>query len=240
MCRCRRTRNPLEADPSDPPVPITMKPPRKAPRKVQAPQPRRRPRSRRVPIGLLATVVVVAVAAALGLLLGRNEATQSVSLSGGQNVALPRERPDDAAATRANLGQAPGFSIETLAGETFSLEPLNGPVVLSFIAAWCASCLEEAEAGGELVRNFAEHGVRVLAIDADPADSQAQLEKFIDAAGNPPIQWAMDTTSEVTIAYGVRALDTTVIIDADGNIVYRDEWPTDYETMASVLEKIVE
>jgi peroxiredoxin len=175
----------------------------------------------------------------LGLLLGRSTATQSVSLAGGQDVALPSDRPEDAGASVADLGRAPGFTIKTLSGETFSLEPLEGPVVLSFIAGWCTTCLQEAEAGGEIVRSFGDRGVRVLAIDADPADSVVQLKRFIKAAGNPPIQWAMDKTSEVTIAYGVRALDTTVIIDPRGRIVYRDEWPTDYRTMAAVLEETV-
>lgn len=213
---------------------------RGTPRKVQAPQPRRKPRNRRVPVGLAATVLVVAVAAAAGLLLARNTAPRNVSLGGGQNVALPSDRPGDASASVTDLGRAPDFAIKTLSGGIFALEPLQGPVVLSFIAGWCASCLAEAQAGGEIVRNFGDRGVRVLAIDADPADSAGQLRQFIEAAGNPPVQWAMDKTSEVTIAYDVRALDTTVIIDPEGRIVYRDEWPTDYSTLAAVLEEIVE
>lgn len=111
--------------------------------------------------------------------------------------------------------------------------------MISFIAGWCGSCLPEASAGGKVVRTFGDEGVRVLAIDADPNDTVGQLRAFMDAAGNPPIEWAMDRTSEVTRAYEVRALDTTVVIDRRGRIVYRDEQPTDYATLADVLSRVV-
>lgn len=187
--------------------------------------------------GLTTTVAVVAAAAVTGLLLAANSGTRSLSL-GGRQVALPAQAPSGAVSVRS-LGRAPGFSIRTLAGSTFTLAGGRGPVVLSFIAGWCSSCLQEAAAGGQVIRNFGKRGVRVLAIDADPGDSLGQLQKFMAEAGNPPIEWAMDRSTAVTLAYRVRALDTTVIVDRAGRIVYRDEHPTDYGTLASVLERIV-
>lgn len=202
--------------------------------------PRARPgrRSRRRPAGLLATVGVVAVAAVAGLLLARGSSTRNLSVGGAQKVALPASAGSGSTASLEDLGAAPAFSIETLAGSQFSLASAHGPVVLSFIAGWCGSCLEEASADGQVMRSFGKRGVRVLAIDADPNDSLGQLHQFMRAAGNPPIQWAWDRQSKVVVAYKVRALDTTVIIDR-GRIVYRDEWPTDYATFKSVLDKIV-
>lgn len=207
-------------------------------RPVQHPKRRAQRRGRRGALGLAATVALVAVAAVAGLILARNSSTRNVSLGGGQQVALPAES-QSGSATVTNLGKAPRFSLQTLSGGTFSLHPLRGPVVLSFIAGWCSSCLPEATADGQIARDFGKAGVRVLAIDADPSDSLEQLQQFIAAAGDPPIPFAWDRTSEVTLAYKVRALDTTVIIDRQGRIVYRDEWPTDYDTLASVLKQIV-
>lgn len=188
-------------------------------------------------LGLLATVLVVAAAAVAGLLLARDYGTRTLRI-GGQQVALPADGPAGSSASVGSLGRAPDFSIRTLAGETFSLKPARGPVVLSFIAGWCTTCLPEAAAGGRLVRTFGKQGVRVLAIDADPNDSIGQLRTFIDAAGNPPIEFAMDRTSEVALAYEVRALDTTVVVDRQGRMVYRDESPTDYGTLSAVIRKL--
>ncbi len=207
-------------------------------RPVQAPKRRPAKTSRRgLWAGALTTVVLVTAAAVAGLLLAKNSSTQTLSI-GGQEVALPSEGPDEQAAAVRDLGRAPRFAIRTLAGKTFALQPGRGPVVLSFIAGWCSSCLPEAAALGRLVRAFPRSGLRVLAVDADPNDSLGQLRQFIAAAGNPPIQWAMDRSSRVTLAYRVRALDTTVIVDRDGRMVYRDEYPTDYATLASVMKKL--
>jgi len=206
-------------------------------RPVQAPKPRPARRSRKGLFGALTTVVLVAAAAVAGLLLARNSSTQTLSI-GGQQVALPGEGPAGQAAAVRDLGRAPRFSIRTLAGKTFVLQPGRGPVVLSFIAGWCSSCLGEAAAAGRLVRTFPRSGLRVLAVDADPNDSLGQLRQFIAAAGNPPIEWAMDRSSRVTLAYRVRALDTTVIVDRNGRMVYRDEYPTDYATLASVVKRL--
>lgn len=207
-------------------------------RPVQTAKPRPAKRSRKGFVGGLTTVVLVAAAAAAGLFLAKNSSTRNLSI-GGQKVAVPAEGPAGGPVAVRDLGPAPRFAIRTLSGRTFSLDPRRGPVVLSFIAGWCSSCLGEAAAGGELVRAFRRFGLRVLAIDADPNDSVGQLRQFIAAAGNPPIQFAMDRTSKVTLAYRVRALDTTVIVDRNGRMVYRDEYPTEYATLASVVTRLV-
>src|SRR5262249_32006529 len=103
---------------------------------------RRRRRSRKALLGLLATVVVAAAAATGGLLLARNSSTRNVALPGGQKLSVPARADERGRASGSGLGLAPSFSIGTLAGETFSLRPLRGPVILSFIAGWCASCLQ--------------------------------------------------------------------------------------------------
>lgn len=229
----RRSKSPIRSA-----VPAAATATRTGPRPVQAPKRRSGKRSRRGLIGLITTVLLVAVAAVAGLLLARNSGTRNLSV-GGQKVALPSQASAGTGASVRSLGPAPSFSIRTLAGNTFTLKRGGGPVVISFIAGWCSSCLGEASADGQVMRTFGRQGVRVLAIDADPNDSLGQLRKFISAAGNPPIQFAMDRTSEVTLAYKVAALDTTVIIDRTGRMVYRDEYPTDYRTLASVIKKLV-
>ncbi len=39
----------------------------------------------------------------------------------------------------------------------------------------------------------------------------------------------------MTNSYQVRALDTTLILDGQGHVVYRDAYPTTYETIKETL-----
>lgn len=200
----------------------------------QGPKQRKQARTRRGMIPMLIVLGIVAFAATMGLVLARNSGTKSVSIGPSGPLALPGQTSGESSNA---AGRAPDFAVQTLSGDTFALRPLKGPVVISFIAGWCASCLEEATAGGKVLETFKGSNVRVLAVDADPSDSLTQLNRFREAAGNPPVDWYMDRDSTLTRSYRVRALDTTFVIDRNGNIVYSDERPTDYETMAAAVEK---
>jgi len=192
-------------------------------------------RSRRSIAGFAFLIAVVAAAAVVGVVLARNNGTRNISV-GGQQVNLPARTSSSTGGT--GLGRAPNFSIRTLTGATFRLLPTRAPVVISFFAGWCGSCLQEARADGQVARTFGPRGVRVIEISADPNDSVTQIEQFIAAAGNPPIAWAWDRQGAVTIPYRVTYLDTTVVVNRQGRIVYRDEYPTPYGTLARVLGRI--
>mgnify|MGYP001587557286 FL=1 len=77
-----------------------------------------------------------------------------------------------------------------------------------------------------------------MAVNIDPSATWETIEQFKRAAGDPPLVWASDFDQKVTLAYELRALDTTFILDHEGRIVYRDEIPTQYDTLKGELEKL--
>ena len=136
---------------------------------------------------------------------------------------------------------APDFSVPTLDGRMFTLSRALGeskPVVLFFMAYWCGTCVPEARA---LARLHARYGdqVVIVALDVDPTSTPEDLAAFREAAGNPDYIWAFDRDNTVALAYRVTRLDTTVIIDPQGRIVFRDEVPTSYETLATQMARIL-
>lgn len=56
-------------------------------------------------------------------------------------------------------------------------------------------------------------------------------------AGNPEYVWAFDSNQEVSTSLQVRRLDTTIILNRDGEVAFRDGRPTDYSTLVVVLEE---
>jgi len=135
---------------------------------------------------------------------------------------------------------SPDFSVPTLDGKTFTLSEQRGkPAVVFFMAYWCGSCIPEATALGKLKQEYGDK-VSIAAVNIDPSATWETIEQFKQAAGNGALVWASDTDQKVTLAYQLRALDTTFILDGEGRVVYRDEIPTQYETLKAELEKLTQ
>ncbi|MCI0395251.1 MAG: TlpA family protein disulfide reductase [Chloroflexi bacterium] len=133
---------------------------------------------------------------------------------------------------------APDFTVPTLDGGTFSLAAQRGkPAVLFFMAYWCGSCLPEAQALAQLQEEYGE-GISIVAIDLDPSSTPETLGQFKQAAGSGAYTWAFDIGQQVAVAYEVQTLDTTLVLDASGRVVYRDAFVTSYETLKEVLAKL--
>jgi peroxiredoxin len=135
---------------------------------------------------------------------------------------------------------APDFSVPTLDDKTFTLSKQRGkPTVIFFMAYWCGSCIPEGTALGQIIQEYGDK-VSIVAINIDPSATWDTINQFKQAAGNGALVWAWDTDQKVTTAYQVTALDTTLILDREGRVVYRDETPTQYETLKTELEKLLQ
>ena len=136
-----------------------------------------------------------------------------------------------------NLGEiAPDFTVSTLDGGSYTLSANRGkPSIVFFMAYWCGTCIPEGQA---LTRLHSEFGDRlnIVSIDIDPSSTPDALNQFKQAAGNGDYTWAFDLDQKVTGTYQVRALDTTYVLDADGHIVYLDQFPTSYNTLKEALD----
>jgi peroxiredoxin len=130
--------------------------------------------------------------------------------------------------------KAPSFSVVTSADSTFSL-PARKPAAVFFMAGWCGTCIPEAQALAAIDKEFGDR-VAIVAVSADPTDSPAALRRFADAAG-ARYGFVHDNNGALTTAFGVRSLDTTVVVDSEGRIVFRDAGPTDQATLRRALSR---
>jgi len=134
------------------------------------------------------------------------------------------------------------FSIKTVVGERFSLSDQRGKVVgVLFLASWCMTCIPETQAWGRLQREYRERGLEVLMVSADPNDRPDDIKRFrLLARSGPDRHWAIDRDSKaLVIPFQVRVLDTTLIFDRQGKLVYRDTIPSGYELLKQEIEKLL-
>ncbi len=133
--------------------------------------------------------------------------------------------------------ETPDFTVPALGGGEFNLAAHRGsPVVLYFMAYWCGSCLPEAKALGRVHERYRDR-VTIVALDVDPSSTPQLLQRFRSLAGDPGYVWAFDQANRVSIAYGVRALESTIITDSRGTIGYRDARSTPYKVLEREVRK---
>lgn len=121
-----------------------------------------------------------------------------------------------AAAGRTGNEPAPAFSLPTRDGGSISLADLKGQVVMiNFWASWCGPCRQEFPVLDEMYRKYRPMGFALLGVNVESGTVDA--ERFLQKTPvSFPIAW--DSANEVSAAYGVSAMPTTLIVDRKGNV----------------------
>ena len=190
---------------------------------------------------MIRSVMLVAMLMALLLIAacGGPGAQQSNAPSPGDGTEEAGASAEQASAA-SNSEEAPDFDLTTLEGDEFNLAEKRGEVVaLFFTAGWCDSCIPEAQAWSELYPAYEDKGLDLLMVSIDPSDTPQTIEGFQRKSGIRPLPWAIDKTGEVSRSLNVGALGSTVIVDREGRIAYRDASETDAETLERELEEVL-
>ncbi len=184
---------------------------------------------------LIAVLAVALLTAACGV-SGNHQAGDATQKGDGSRADANSNRES----ARSEAVATTDFRVTTLGGDEFHLTDKRGRVVaLYFMASWCGTCIPEAQVWSELYPAYRERGLELLMVSADPNDTPATIERFRRTAGIDPLPWAIDRTGAVARSLGVRALDSTVLIEREGQVVFRDAVPTDSKTLRDELEKVL-
>lgn len=77
----------------------------------------------------------------------------------------------------------------------------------------------------------------MLMVSIDPSETPQSIEAFNDAAGiEEPLPTVLEDGSEIAQEFGVSALETTIILNRNGEEVFRDTGLKDVETLREELE----
>jgi peroxiredoxin len=131
--------------------------------------------------------------------------------------------PGSALAVNCKAGlAAPDFTVRTLRGDTVSLHDYNGKVVLvMFWSSWCSRCREELD----FLRTMKDKypALEILALNSESDKQTAEDVARIEAAvqsWNLALTVAIDDGLRVWNLYEVNALPTSMIVGADGTILF--------------------
>ena len=178
---------------------------------------------------IIGVVVLVAVAAGVALLAGRDadqrEQTGAAQVSDVsiEGEPLPRfegQEPDPAMERRA-----PAFAATTFDGTEVSVRPGDGTAkVIGFFAHWCPHCQRELpRIAGWLANNQLPAGVEVIAVSTavDSGRPNYPPSAWFEQEQWPAVAVRDSAENEIGEAYGLGGFPYTVGIDADGRVVAR-------------------
>jgi len=113
------------------------------------------------------------------------------------------------------------FELLNMDEEKVKLSDYRGKVVLlNFWATWCPPCIREMPSMELLHQQVDADNFKVIAVN-----QMEDIDQVFAFTGqlevDPTFTIVFDTTSEVSLAYAVRGLPTTYLLDKQGNIRYR-------------------
>lgn len=109
------------------------------------------------------------------------------------------------------------FVLEDLEGERIELSEFRGKgVFLNFWGTFCPPCVKEMPIMDELYQEYREQGVEIVAINVN--EPELTVKRFVERLDlSFPV--TIDRGMNVSEAYGISPLPTTVLIDENGQIV---------------------
>jgi peroxiredoxin len=120
------------------------------------------------------------------------------------------------AASADSSGPAPAFTLSELGGQSGSLSQYKGQVVmLNFWATWCGPCQQEMPLLDQMYRKYKPAGFTLIGVNVDK--EAPPVRQLLD---RKPVSFPvlLDPASQVSKAYHVDEMPSTVLIDRKGNV----------------------
>jgi len=97
--------------------------------------------------------------------------------------------------------------------------------------------MEEARTWSEILPAYEDRGLDMLMVSIDPYETEESIEAFNSRAGvAEPLPTVIDDDGGVARRFGAYALETTIILNRNGEEIYRDATITDAGTLRAELE----
>jgi peroxiredoxin len=115
-------------------------------------------------------------------------------------------------------GPAPAFTLMGLTGQTGALSQYKGQVVMvNFWATWCGPCQQEMPLLDQMYKKYKPAGFTLIGVNVDK-----EAPPVKDLMARKPVSFPvlLDPANQVSKAYHVDEMPSSVIIDRKGEIRY--------------------
>ena len=121
---------------------------------------------------------------------------------------------------------APDFTARAMGGVVFTLSEQRGvPVLVLPTVIGCADCVFSLTEIAIAYQDFRDTEITVVVLNLYPDDTPGSWQNFVDLIGEPGFVWSVVSSTDFVIDYNITTLGTTLLIDANGRLVFRREYP---------------
>ena len=135
----------------------------------------------------------------------------------------------------AGLQEAPDITVVTTSGERIALAGMRGkPLLVTFWATTCTSCMEEIPRLIDLYHEMSPQGLKVIGIAMfyDPPNRVLAMQE----SRSIPYTIAFDIDAHAALAFGdVELTPTTFLIAPDGRVVYQKTGTLDMDRVRNAI-----
>jgi peroxiredoxin len=115
--------------------------------------------------------------------------------------------------------QVPAYSAITLRGDSVRVGGAEPLTMVNVWATWCTSCGEEMADLEALHREFADRGLRIVAVSID-AGSSARVQRFVERE-RLTFPVAHDPEARIQRLYNVVGVPSTYLVGRDGRLLWQ-------------------
>ncbi len=115
-------------------------------------------------------------------------------------------------------GPAPSFTLAALSGQQAALSQYKGQVVMvNFWATWCGPCQQEMPLLDQMYKKYKPAGFTLIGVNVDKEGPAVK-----DLMARKPVSFPvlLDPANQVSKAYHVDEMPSSVLIDRKGEIRY--------------------
>ena len=138
--------------------------------------------------------------------------------------------------------QLPSVSLKTMDGKTVNTSELSNdgkPFIIDFFATWCKPCNRELDAIAEVYEDWQkETGVKIIAVSIDQGQNINKVKPLVANHGWE-YEVLLDPNGDFKRALGIQMIPYVLIVDGQGNIVYKHNGYTD-GAETELIEKVRE
>lgn len=204
---------------------------------------------------ILLLVAVIIAAVIIGIMIypvvsermAEDTSTETQSTNNSDNASADTTdsalEDTDEKASEDTFEKAPDFTVLDKDGNEVTLSGIvsekNKPIIINFWATWCPPCVRELPHFEAMYKEYGDEIEFLMVNLTDGYDETIEKVNTFTSDNAYTFPVYFDTKAGASVAYSIRSIPLTVLVDANGNIVTSQVGAMDEKTLKGYIDLLI-